>query len=99
MQVTAGSLMGAFGTASQRLAESLLRQRCVHFVASDAHGARSRRPLLRAAYERVVALTDRSTAQDLFRDYPQRVCLGQAIPAGRPSPCRPIRWFRFRRAA
>ena len=100
MQITASSLMGAFGSASQHLAESLLRHGCVHFVATDAHGVRSRRPLLCAAYERVAALTDRATADDLCCDFPHRVCLGQPVPAGRRLP-RPRRthWWRLGRAA
>ncbi len=52
MQVTAGSLMGTFGPASQQLAESMLVNGLVHFVATDAHGARSRRPLMQRTFTR-----------------------------------------------
>jgi tyrosine-protein phosphatase YwqE len=37
MQVTCGSLMGTFGPASQQMAEWMLRQGFVHFLATDAH--------------------------------------------------------------
>lgn len=35
------------------------------FVATDAHGLQSRRPRMRRAYDRVVELTDETTAVDL----------------------------------
>ena len=42
MQITAGSLMGTFGSRSQELAEWMLEHGLVHFVATDAHGVKSR---------------------------------------------------------
>ncbi len=83
MQVTAGSLMGTFGPSSQGLAEWMLAEGLVHFIATDAHGTRSRRPLLRRAFDRVVELTDEQTAQDLCCRHPALVAEGQVVPAGR----------------
>jgi protein-tyrosine phosphatase len=98
MQVTAGSLLGRFGPPSQRLAEAMLRQGLVHLLASDGHGTQRRRPLLRAAYERVVALTDRATADDLCHNFPAWICQGQAVPMRRRPPVRARRrWFALAR--
>ena len=83
MQVTAGSLVGAFGPASQQLAEWMLAQGLVHFLATDAHGVRSRRPLLRRAFDRAAALADEATAADLCCHWPARVAAGADVPAGR----------------
>lgn len=83
MQVTAGSLMGTFGPSAQQLAEWMLGEGLVHFIATDAHGVKSRRPLFRRAYERVAELTDESTAQDLCCHYPLLVARGELVPAGR----------------
>jgi protein-tyrosine phosphatase len=100
MQITAGSLLGGFGRASQRLAESMLAQGLVHFVASDGHGTERRRPRLHAAYQRVVELTDRPTADNLFIRFPARVCKGQAVPVQRRSSAHPARrWFGLARRA
>jgi protein-tyrosine phosphatase len=100
MQVTASSLLGGFGPASQRLAESMLAQGLVHFVASDGHGVERRRPRLRMAYERVVELTDRNTADNLFIRFPARVCEGLAVPVQRRSSAHPARrWFGLARRA
>lgn len=83
MQVTAGSLMGTFGSSAQRMAEWMLTQGLVHFVATDAHGTKSRRPLMRRAFDRVAELTDDSAAEDLCRHYPGLVASGSRVPAGR----------------
>lgn len=83
MQVTAGSLLGAFGAASQRLAELMLRDGLVHFLATDAHGTQSRRPRLSAARRRVTELTTPDNALDLCVRFPQMVLDGTPIPSGR----------------
>ncbi len=83
MQVTAGSLMGTFGPRSQELAEWMLERGLVHFLATDAHGTKSRRPLMHRAYERVAELTDEATAGDLCIRHPSLVAQGESVPAGR----------------
>lgn len=82
-QITAGSLCGTFGPESKELAEWLIEVGLVHFVASDGHGSRSRRPLIRRAHERVEAISDRQTADDLCCHHPARVSIGQTVPPGR----------------
>jgi len=76
MQITAGSLTGAFGPDVEAFAESLLAERLVHFVATDAHGPHVRPPLMRAAFERVVDLTGWETAVDLCCRNPAVVAEG-----------------------
>jgi protein-tyrosine phosphatase len=83
MQVTAGSLVGAFGAPSQQLAEWMLAEGLVHFLATDAHGVRARRPLLRRSFERAAELVDEATAMDLCCHWPARVAAGADVPAGR----------------
>lgn len=82
-QLTAGSLCGTFGPESKELAEWLLEMGLVHIVSSDGHGPRARRPLLRRAHERVEALVDRQTADDLCGHNPARVASGQSVRPGR----------------
>lgn len=100
MQITAGSLLGSMGPACQELARSMLIDGLVHFVASDAHGIKSRRPLLNRAFDEVARLTDEATAQDLFVRYPACVALGKGVPAGRRKiEAQPQRgWFGRRKA-
>jgi protein-tyrosine phosphatase len=57
MQITAGSLRGAFGSRARYWAERMLAEGLVHVIATDAHDAQIRRPDLlegRQAAERFV---------------------------------------------
>lgn len=49
LQITAGSLLGEFGSTAQRVGWELLEGGLAAFVASDAHGSRTRPPRLSAA--------------------------------------------------
>jgi len=49
VQVTAGSLVGQFGTRAQAVAADILERGWVHAVASDAHNTTGRRPRMRDA--------------------------------------------------
>lgn len=82
-QVTAGSLNGTFGPASQQLAEQWVSQGLVHFVATDAHGARARRPLMKLAYEKCVQLAGERAAQQMCGVHPAAVAAGREVPRGR----------------
>jgi len=103
MQVTAGSLLGSFGPQVQRLAEWLIIEGLAHFVATDAHGSRSRRPLLGQAMDQVARLTDRETAWRLCVENPAAVVAGRGIrpngPVERATPQRSRHWFPWRRAS
>jgi len=92
VQITAGSLTGTFGSRVQKFAEWLVTRGLVHFVGSDAHGATTRRPLLRRAFERVARLAGRETAADLCCRNPALVADGKEV-----TPRRRIRsdsrWF------
>ncbi|HID75606.1 MAG TPA: hypothetical protein EYP56_06365 [Planctomycetaceae bacterium] len=83
MQVTAGSLTGSFGPEVQKLAERLVVEGLAHFVATDAHGVRSRRPLLRRAFERISQLAGPQTAYQLCCANPACVVADREILAGR----------------
>jgi protein-tyrosine phosphatase len=73
MQVNAMSLTGLFGKEPKRTAELLLKHRQVHFVATDAHTASKRRPVLSEAMKRVWELTDKETAEALVLSNPELV--------------------------
>ncbi len=100
MQVTSGSLLGTFGPQCQDLAVWMLGHGLVHFVATDAHGMHSRRPLLRRAYERLTELVGREEATELCCRNPARVVAGERVEAGRRSVrVQGSRWFRWKAAA
>lgn len=84
LQVTAGSILGEFGREAQAVALQMLKHRLVHFVATDAHSPRYRKPLLRQAYRSVSALTEKSYADQIFKQFPTAVVEGRAITIPQP---------------
>jgi protein-tyrosine phosphatase len=91
LQVTAGSILGEFGRVAQAVVLKILRHRLVHFVATDAHSPRYRKPLLRQAYQSVSALTEKSYADQIFKQFPAAVAKGRPIVIPRPQ--KPTRSF------
>jgi protein-tyrosine phosphatase len=98
MQLTAGSLLGAFGARCQEMAEWMVRQGLVHFVATDAHGPRSRRPLMRRAFERVSELAGEEAGLQMCCRNPAAVAAGQQVPTQLPVRKR-APWFHWRKAS
>lgn len=102
MQVTSGSLLGTFGPNCQDLAVWMLARGLVHFVATDAHGMHSRRPLLHRVYEKLVELVGREEAIALCCRNPAQVASGEEVTPGRRTVRvheNLARWFRRKSAA
>ncbi|MEM7313714.1 MAG: CpsB/CapC family capsule biosynthesis tyrosine phosphatase [Planctomycetota bacterium] len=102
MQVTCGSLVGTFGPASQRLAESMLNDGLVHFLASDGHSPKSRRPRMGRAYRRATELAGSAIADEICCHNPALVAAGRYVEPGRRQVAQPrglSRWFGGRRKA
>ena len=100
MQVTAGSLTGTFGPNSQNMAEWMLNEGVVHFLSTDAHGPRSRRPLLGRAYQHAAELAGEETAIDLCCRNPAAIAAGGEVEAVRRQPQRTglAAWLGWRKA-
>lgn len=82
-QVTASSL-----TASGALAEftrTLLEHRLVHFIATDTHGVRRRKPELKPAVERASVWIGEEAAHALVYENPRRMLAGEALDVPEPS--------------
>jgi protein-tyrosine phosphatase len=103
MQVTCGSLLGTFGPASQRLAEWMLAEGLVHFLATDAHSPQSRRPKMRDAYRRACALVGAEMADLICQHNPAAVAQGHDVARGRVMAQRTATqqssWWPWRRSA
>ncbi len=78
VQVTAASLDGRLGKASQRSARELIKLGLVHLIASDAHA-----PALRAVGMTVAArvLRDSDLARYLTLGVPERIIRGETLAA------------------
>lgn len=79
-QITAGSLLGQFGDGPRRAAESWVREGLVHFVATDAHNLRNRRPLMRDSFERLRQIAGDETAEALTLKNPLAVVENRPLP-------------------
>ena len=95
MQVNAGSLIGAFGAESQKLAEQFVSSGFVHFLGTDTHGAKNRRPLMRQPFERATELVGEQAALAMCRDNPRLVAEGREVQQGPLSVSPPSRKWRF----
>jgi protein-tyrosine phosphatase len=76
-QITANSLTGFWGKPSQKMCEEMLRNKMVHFIASDAHGIKSRPPILSAAREAAAKIVGLAEAEKLVDANPAAVVANQ----------------------
>jgi protein-tyrosine phosphatase len=83
MQVTSGSLLGAFGPNVRHCAEYLVSSGLTHFISTDAHSPRSRRPQMRATFEHCQSMVGYEAARAMFVDFPAAVAAGQSVPQGK----------------
>jgi protein-tyrosine phosphatase len=84
-QITAMSLTGEFGEAVRRCAQELLKHRLVHVIASDAHSADSRPPLLSRAVSEAAELTGSEwLAMSLASDIPAKILAGEPVDIPEP---------------
>jgi protein-tyrosine phosphatase len=88
LQLTAGSLLGEFGSKAKATALALLNAGWVHVVASDAHNLTGRAPRLKAARRWLVDNVGEATARQLTFTGPARLC-GVPIAAAPAAPSVP----------
>jgi protein-tyrosine phosphatase len=90
VQVNAGSIMGMYGDTVRNTAELLLRNRIVHFIASDAHSIRRRPPGLSQALARAKDLIG-DDAKALVEDNPSALLDGRTFEFIAPKKLVPTR--------
>jgi len=84
-QVTAMSLTGEFGTVVRDVAAELLKKRLVHVIASDAHSARSRPPVLSRAVDCAAeVLGNMVEAKRMVEDIPESILFGKRVDMVEP---------------
>jgi len=79
IQLTAGSVYGRFGKRVREISLLLIKHHLVHFIATDAHGIRSRRPFLKRARLVVEKEAGQETADLLFSQNPKKAVNGEEI--------------------
>lgn len=63
VQLTASSLLGGMGRRAKASAETMVRRRIAHLVASDGHSPARRPPQIRAAHDALLRIDPRSAAR------------------------------------
>lgn len=79
LQVNASSLCGKQGADTLKTARILLDHNWVHFVASDSHSIRHRRPMLSEAYEELESQYGGEMAQRLTQDNGLKVLNNETV--------------------
>lgn len=79
LQITASSLFGDFGFEAERAAWNYLSSGLAIIVATDSHNINSRRPRMRAAFNRITMKLGKDVAHLVCIENPLRVINGQDI--------------------
>ncbi len=80
VQITAQSITGDLGRRAEKISEKMLKNRLVHIIASDAHSAHQRVPILSEALNRAAEiLCDLKEAEKMVEDIPKRIILGESV--------------------
>jgi len=85
MQITAGSLTGAFGRGPKYWSERMLSEGRVHIIATDAHDVKHRPPILGHGYKAAAKLVGDEEAYHLVVTRPQGI-LNNVLPEQLPMP-------------
>ena len=85
MQITSGSVTGAFGKTAQYWAERMLDEGCVHILATDAHDCEKRPPLLSRGRDYAARRVGDAEAEHLVETRPRGV-VANAEPSDLPMP-------------
>lgn len=73
IQMNGSSLLGSFLNKSTMQHRRLLKNRLIHFIATDCHNNEARAPLMEKAFQTVVKLTEYQYARELFWDNPCKI--------------------------
>ena len=83
MQITAGAVLGKFGSRAKGWSERMLRDGMVHIVASDAHDVVHRPPLMKEAFRALRSLVGEEEAMNLVQIRPEAI-LNNRDPVSAP---------------
>ncbi len=73
VQVSAGAILGEHGFRTKLIARKLLKRKWIHFIGSDAHNTRTRRPNLKECEAYVAKKMGQTYANDIFVRNPQKI--------------------------
>lgn len=93
VQMNSSSITGVHGDIVKKTALTFLRHNLVHFIASDAHSAGRRGPMLTPSRRIVEAIIDEAAVNDLYYNNPKKVIKNEHIEIKEPIPLKKKRLF------
>ncbi|MCJ7538683.1 MAG: hypothetical protein MUO88_03360 [Desulfobacterales bacterium] len=94
IQITAMSITGLLGEDAMDCAHTLLEQRQVHVIATDAHSFDNRPPILSPAVDAAArSLGSREEAEAMVIHRPRAILAGKPVKAPAPKPIRKKKWW------
>jgi protein-tyrosine phosphatase len=84
VQITAMSLTGQFGPEAEKSAKYLLSRHLVHAIATDAHSANGRPPVLSKAVAVASYLVGFPYVHKLVKEFPEAIIAGRSIELPQP---------------
>ncbi len=95
-QVTASSITGELGKETQKCAETMLRSRLLHVIASDSHSVSHRPQNFQMAVEKAGEIMgSRKEAEDMVNHTPAAIIAGHAVEVPDSTPVKKKTWFSF----
>lgn len=82
VQITAGSITGMFGPDTMACARFLLRKGVVSFIATDAHSAGHRRPVLSKGVQAAGKIIGKEKALKMVTTNPEAMLAGEPVSRG-----------------
>jgi len=79
LQLTAGSIIGQFGSAAQQRSEEILKADWAHVIATDAHNCKNRPPVLMAGQKAAADVIGEKLAFDLVDTNPRAIIFPQTV--------------------
>jgi protein-tyrosine phosphatase len=86
IQITAGAILGKFGSRAQYWSEKLLSDGVVHIIASDAHNTGRRSPKMAEAYEQACKRVGKLEATRMVYDRPKAILIDAPPENSEPVP-------------
>ncbi len=80
------SLTGEFGPKVRQVAEKLLKNRLIQFIATDAHSINGRPPILSSAVKEAAKIVGKEEARKMVTEYPEAILEGKRPQAPEPLP-------------
>lgn len=96
VQISSKSVTDPENKANERALRGWVRRGCVHFLGSDGHSPRKRKPLMADAYQRLREWSSDAVAKQICHDNGFRVLHNQPLKVS--PPCLERRWWAALRA-